>query len=150
MLWEPRNQSEMFWCLDFFHEGLCHRIHPTFLIDIDNCKSSSGKLVDGLMNTSGWMKDSMLKNWCYSFLFIRIFLPRIWIVHVCQADYHKYTYQPSIPDKHFNIGHWNYVWTSKMKHGYAMDWRCLEVFQAAISGVRDFGWSIRSSSIDYT
>ena len=25
-----------------------------------------------------------------------------------QADYHKYTYQPSIPDKHFNIGHWNY------------------------------------------
>ena len=27
----------------------------------------------------------------------------------CQADYHKYTYQPSIPDKHFNIGHWNYA-----------------------------------------
>jgi len=25
------------------------------------------------------------------------------------ADYHKYTYQPSIPDKHFNIGHWNYA-----------------------------------------
>jgi len=24
-------------------------------------------------------------------------------------DYHKYTYQPSIPDKHFNIGHWNYA-----------------------------------------
>lgn len=26
-----------------------------------------------------------------------------------QKDYHKYTYQPSIPDKHFNIGHWNYA-----------------------------------------
>lgn len=25
------------------------------------------------------------------------------------ADYHKYTYQPSIPDKHFNVGHWNYA-----------------------------------------
>lgn len=24
-------------------------------------------------------------------------------------DYHKYTFQPSIPDKHFNIGHWNYA-----------------------------------------
>eukprot|EP00929_Paragymnodinium_shiwhaense_P079982 TRINITY_DN4169_c0_g1_i2.p1 TRINITY_DN4169_c0_g1~~TRINITY_DN4169_c0_g1_i2.p1 ORF type:complete len:285 (-),score=64.51 TRINITY_DN4169_c0_g1_i2:194-1048(-) len=24
-------------------------------------------------------------------------------------DYHKFTYQPSIPDKHFNIGHWNYA-----------------------------------------
>merc|ERR1711979_130267 len=26
-----------------------------------------------------------------------------------EHDYHKYTYQPSIPDKHFNIGHWNYA-----------------------------------------
>merc|ERR1712050_670111 len=26
-----------------------------------------------------------------------------------EADYHKYTYQPSIPDKHGNIGHWNYA-----------------------------------------
>lgn len=26
-----------------------------------------------------------------------------------QKDYHKFTYQPSIPDKHFNIGHWNYA-----------------------------------------
>lgn len=26
-----------------------------------------------------------------------------------EADYHKHTYQPSIPDKHFNIGHWNYA-----------------------------------------
>jgi len=26
-----------------------------------------------------------------------------------ENDYHKYTYQPSIPDKHFNIGHWNYA-----------------------------------------
>lgn len=26
-----------------------------------------------------------------------------------EGDYHKYTYQPSIPDKHFNIGHWNYA-----------------------------------------
>eukprot|EP00929_Paragymnodinium_shiwhaense_P018974 TRINITY_DN1307_c0_g1_i1.p1 TRINITY_DN1307_c0_g1~~TRINITY_DN1307_c0_g1_i1.p1 ORF type:complete len:284 (+),score=79.83 TRINITY_DN1307_c0_g1_i1:64-915(+) len=26
-----------------------------------------------------------------------------------EADYHKFTYQPSIPDKHFNIGHWNYA-----------------------------------------
>merc|ERR1711957_984683 len=26
-----------------------------------------------------------------------------------EADYHKYTYQPSIPDKHFNAGHWNYA-----------------------------------------
>merc|ERR1719373_1491359 len=26
-----------------------------------------------------------------------------------QKDYHKYTFQPSIPDKHFNIGHWNYA-----------------------------------------
>jgi len=26
-----------------------------------------------------------------------------------EKDYHKYTYQPSIPDKHFNIGHWNYA-----------------------------------------
>jgi len=26
-----------------------------------------------------------------------------------ESDYHKYTYQPSIPDKHFNIGHWNYA-----------------------------------------
>lgn len=24
-------------------------------------------------------------------------------------DYHKHTYQPSIPDKHFNVGHWNYA-----------------------------------------
>jgi len=24
-------------------------------------------------------------------------------------DYQKYTFQPSIPDKHFNIGHWNYA-----------------------------------------
>lgn len=24
-------------------------------------------------------------------------------------DYHKYTYQPSIPDKHFYVGHWNYA-----------------------------------------
>jgi len=24
-------------------------------------------------------------------------------------DYHKYTYQPTIPDKHFNIGHFNYA-----------------------------------------
>lgn len=26
-----------------------------------------------------------------------------------EKDYHKYTYQPSIPDRHFNIGHWNYA-----------------------------------------
>mmetsp|Transcript_22653 Transcript_22653/g.39851 ORF Transcript_22653/g.39851 Transcript_22653/m.39851 type:complete len:281 (-) Transcript_22653:73-915(-) len=26
-----------------------------------------------------------------------------------EADYHKYTYQPSIPDKHFYVGHWNYA-----------------------------------------
>lgn len=26
-----------------------------------------------------------------------------------QKDYHKFTYQPSIPDKHFNVGHWNYA-----------------------------------------
>jgi len=26
-----------------------------------------------------------------------------------EQDYHKFTYQPSIPDKHFNIGHWNYA-----------------------------------------
>jgi len=26
-----------------------------------------------------------------------------------QKDYHRYTYQPSIPDKHFNVGHWNYA-----------------------------------------
>lgn len=26
-----------------------------------------------------------------------------------ENDYHKFTYQPSIPDKHFNIGHWNYA-----------------------------------------
>jgi len=26
-----------------------------------------------------------------------------------EKDYHKYTYQPSIPDKHFNVGHWNYA-----------------------------------------
>jgi hypothetical protein len=26
-----------------------------------------------------------------------------------EKDYHKYTFQPSIPDKHFNIGHWNYA-----------------------------------------
>jgi len=26
-----------------------------------------------------------------------------------EGDYHKYTYQPSIPDKHFNVGHWNYA-----------------------------------------
>eukprot|EP00928_Gymnodinium_smaydae_P067068 TRINITY_DN4_c0_g3_i1.p1 TRINITY_DN4_c0_g3~~TRINITY_DN4_c0_g3_i1.p1 ORF type:complete len:321 (-),score=65.81 TRINITY_DN4_c0_g3_i1:35-895(-) len=26
-----------------------------------------------------------------------------------EQDYHKYTYQPSIPDKHFNVGHWNYA-----------------------------------------
>lgn len=26
-----------------------------------------------------------------------------------EVDYHKYTYQPSIPDKHFNAGHWNYA-----------------------------------------
>lgn len=26
-----------------------------------------------------------------------------------EADYHKYTYQPTIPDKHFNVGHWNYA-----------------------------------------
>jgi hypothetical protein len=26
-----------------------------------------------------------------------------------EKDYHKFTYQPSIPDKHFNIGHWNYA-----------------------------------------
>jgi len=26
-----------------------------------------------------------------------------------ENDYHKYTYQPSIPDRHFNIGHWNYA-----------------------------------------
>jgi hypothetical protein len=25
------------------------------------------------------------------------------------ADYHKFTYQPSIPDKHFNVAHWNYA-----------------------------------------
>lgn len=26
-----------------------------------------------------------------------------------EKDYHKHTYQPSIPDKHFNVGHWNYM-----------------------------------------
>jgi len=26
-----------------------------------------------------------------------------------ENEYHKYTYQPSLPDKHFNIGHWNYA-----------------------------------------
>jgi len=26
-----------------------------------------------------------------------------------EKDYHKFTYQPSIPDKHFNVGHWNYA-----------------------------------------
>jgi len=26
-----------------------------------------------------------------------------------EKDYHKFTYQPSIPDRHFNIGHWNYA-----------------------------------------
>jgi len=26
-----------------------------------------------------------------------------------EAEYHKYTYQPSIPDKHFYVGHWNYA-----------------------------------------
>lgn len=25
------------------------------------------------------------------------------------GDYHKFTYQPSIPDKHFNVAHWNYA-----------------------------------------
>jgi hypothetical protein len=25
------------------------------------------------------------------------------------GDYHKWTYQPSIPDKHFNVAHWNYA-----------------------------------------
>lgn len=25
------------------------------------------------------------------------------------SDYHKFTYQPSIPDKHFNVAHWNYA-----------------------------------------
>lgn len=37
------------------------------------------------------------------------------------ADYHKHTYQPSIPDKHFNIGHWNYapitMWLRARKPG---------------------------------
>lgn len=26
-----------------------------------------------------------------------------------EANYHKYTYQPTIPDKHYNIGHYNYA-----------------------------------------
>jgi len=26
-----------------------------------------------------------------------------------EKDYHKYTYQPSIPDKHFYTAHWNYA-----------------------------------------
>jgi len=26
-----------------------------------------------------------------------------------EKDYHKYTFQPSIPDRHFNAGHWNYA-----------------------------------------
>jgi len=25
------------------------------------------------------------------------------------VDYHKHTFQPSIPDKHFYVGHWNYA-----------------------------------------
>jgi len=25
------------------------------------------------------------------------------------GDYHKFTYQPSIPDKHYNVAHWNYA-----------------------------------------
>eukprot|EP00405_Crypthecodinium_cohnii_P013235 CAMPEP_0206443298 /NCGR_PEP_ID=MMETSP0324_2-20121206/14288_1 /ASSEMBLY_ACC=CAM_ASM_000836 /TAXON_ID=2866 /ORGANISM="Crypthecodinium cohnii, Strain Seligo" /LENGTH=283 /DNA_ID=CAMNT_0053911213 /DNA_START=94 /DNA_END=945 /DNA_ORIENTATION=+ len=58
-----------------------------------------------------------------------------------EADYHKYTYQPSIPDKHFNIGHWNYapitMWLRArrptMEKVIADTWSTLKCSASAIS-----------------
>mmetsp|Transcript_39853 Transcript_39853/g.86991 ORF Transcript_39853/g.86991 Transcript_39853/m.86991 type:complete len:285 (-) Transcript_39853:97-951(-) len=57
-----------------------------------------------------------------------------------EKDYHKYTYQPSIPDKHFNIGHWNYapitMWLRArrptMEHVLGDMWSTLKCTAAAV------------------
>lgn len=59
-----------------------------------------------------------------------------------QVDYHKHTYQPSIPDKHFNAGHHNYapitMWLRERRP--AMEkvlgdvWSTLKCGSAAVSG----------------
>mmetsp|Transcript_120832 Transcript_120832/g.385808 ORF Transcript_120832/g.385808 Transcript_120832/m.385808 type:complete len:283 (+) Transcript_120832:70-918(+) len=58
-----------------------------------------------------------------------------------EGDYHKYTYQPSIPDKHFNIGHWNYapitLWLRArrpaMEHVIGDVWSTLKCTAASVS-----------------
>ena len=106
------------WCLDVFYEGLCHWIYPANISDWNRQLQIIYQLENWLMD---WWILLVENDWfdvrktCVCCSFCHTHLPTDWIDHVCQADYHKYTYQPSIPDKHFNIGHWNYVWTSKMK-----------------------------------
>jgi len=59
-----------------------------------------------------------------------------------EKDYHKFTYQPSIPDKHFNIGHWNYapitMWLRARKPAMekvvADSWSTLKCTWSAVTG----------------
>jgi len=65
------------------------------------------------------------------------------------ADYHKYTYQPSIPDKHFNIGHWNYapitMWLRARRP--AMEKVLGDVYSTATSSLQAV-WSPVQANID--
>jgi len=62
-----------------------------------------------------------------------------------EADYHKHTYQPSIPDKHFNIGHWNYapitMWLRARRPGMEKvlgdSWQTLKTSAWAVYGPVD-------------
>jgi len=58
------------------------------------------------------------------------------------GDYHKFTYQPSIPDKHFNVAHWNYapitMWVRARRP--AMEKLIGDGYSTAVSTAKSF-WS---------
>jgi len=66
-----------------------------------------------------------------------------------EKDYHKYTYQPSIPDKHFNIGHWNYapitLWLRARRP--AME-RVLSDVWSTLMATKDAVWGPVQANID--
>jgi hypothetical protein len=66
-----------------------------------------------------------------------------------EQDYHKYTYQPSIPDKHFNIGHWNYapitLWLRDRRP--TME-KVLRDMWSTITGTASAVWSPVQANID--
>eukprot|EP00397_Hematodinium_sp_SG-2012_P016477 GEMP01016813.1.p1 GENE.GEMP01016813.1~~GEMP01016813.1.p1 ORF type:complete len:284 (+),score=50.67 GEMP01016813.1:81-932(+) len=72
-------------------------------------------------------------------------------------DYHKYTFQPTIPDKHFNIGHFNYapitLWLrarrpTMEKVGFAVKDTTVGIFYAAAIPIRN-SWDAHLPGFGY-